>query len=344
LPDSGELAKGEAIVMKTMTGSRAGIASDPGLQRPTNEDRVYVDEDAGVFLVVDGLGGHAAGEKAAETAVQTIAEHLAESHRPVADRVRSAIAAANNRIYELARDNQEWAGMACVLTLAVAHDDKVTFGHVGDSRLYLVWNGTVRKLTSDHSPVGEREDQGELTEQEAMLHPRRHEIFRDVGSRPREADDEQFIETRSLLFRPDAALLLCSDGLSDALTSAEISEVIERYDGDAERVALELVDAANEASGKDNISVVFVAGPDFLGVGSKAMLDARTRHSITRTRRRSKLRRLLVSRLPWLIAGILLGMLLWAQIGKILPAGWTPIGAARVSIRAARVSERFFGG
>ena len=305
--------------MKTLTGWRTGVASDPGLQRPTNEDRVYVDEGAGVFLVVDGLGGHAAGEKAAETAVQTIAEHLASSDTPVADRVRSAITAANNRIYELARDNQEWNGMACVLTLAVAHDDRVTFGHVGDSRLYLVWNGTVRKLTSDHSPVGEREDQGELTEQDAMLHPRRHEIFRDVGSRLREAGDEQFIEIRSLPFRPDAALLLCSDGLSDTLTSAEISSVVERYDGDAERVALELVDAANEASGKDNISVVFVAGPDFLGVGSKAMVDARSRHAITRTRRRSRLRKMLVSRLPWLIAGILLGMLLWALIQKILP-------------------------
>jgi hypothetical protein len=120
--------------------------------------------------------------------------------------------------------------------------------------------------------------------------------------------------------------LLCSDGLSDALTSSEISSVIERYDGDAERVALELVDAANEASGNDNISVVFVAGPEFLGVGSKAMVDARSRHAITRTRRRSKLRRLLVSRLPWLIAGILLGMLLWARIEKMLPAGWaTPL-------------------
>jgi serine/threonine protein phosphatase PrpC len=164
--------------------------------------------------------------------------------------------------------------------------------------------------------VGEREDQGELTEQDAMFHPRRHEIFRDVGSRPREADDEQFVEIRTLPFRPDAALLLCSDGLSDTLTSSEISAIVERYDGDAERVALELVDAANEASGKDNISVVFVAGPEFLGTGSKAMTDARTRHAITRTRRRSRLRRLLVSRLPWLIAGILLGMLLWAVIQR----------------------------
>jgi serine/threonine protein phosphatase PrpC len=317
-----------AHAMKTLTTWLTGVASDPGLQRPTNEDRVYVDEAAGVFLVVDGLGGHAAGEKAAETAVQTIAEYFAAGDKPVADQVRAAITAANNRIYELALENEEWRGMACVLTLAVAHDDKMTFGHVGDSRLYLVWNGTVRKLTSDHSPVGEREDQGELTEQDAMFHPRRHEIFRDVGSRPHEANDEQFIELRSLPFRPDAALLLCSDGLSDALASPEISAIVERYDGDAQRVALELVDAANEASGKDNISVIFVAGPEFLGAGSKIMADARTRHAITRTRRGSKFRRLLVSRLPWVIAGILLGMLLWALIQKYMPP---PIAISPIS-------------
>jgi len=169
-------------------------------------------------------------------------------------------------------------------------------------------------VTSDHSPVGEKEDQGEITEQEAMVHPRRHEVFRNVGSMHREADDEQFIEIRSFPFRPAAALLLCSDGLSDVMTSSEINAVVERYDGDAQRVALELVDAANEASGKDNVSVVFVAGPDFLGTQSKTMEDARTRHAITRTPRRS---RRLLSHLAWLIAGILLGMLLWAAIDRI---------------------------
>jgi len=300
--------------MKAAPGWRCGVASDPGLRRLTNEDRAYADEREGIFLIVDGLGGHAAGEKAAETAVETVTEHLSLGTGPMVDRVRDAIAAANNRIYGLARDNEEWRGMACVLTLAVAHEDKVTIGHVGDSRMYLVWNGSVRKITSDHSPVGEKEDQGEITEQEAMVHPRRHEVFRDVGSRYREADDEQFIEVRSLPFRPNAALLLCSDGLSDVMTSSEIGEVVERYDGDAERVALELVDAANEASGKDNVSVVFVAGPDFLGTESKAMADARTRHATTQMPRRS---RLLLRRLPWLIAGILLGMLLWAAIEKI---------------------------
>lgn len=302
--------------MSTAAGWRAGVASDAGMERPTNEDRVHVDEAAGVFLVVDGLGGHAAGEKAAETAVHEIAARLSTSSGDPADRVRGAIAAANNRIYELANQNEEWRGMACVLTLALAHEDRVTVGHVGDSRLYLIWNGAVRKLTSDHSPVGEREDQGELTEQQAMLHPRRHEVFRDVGSRLREANDEHFIEIRSLPFRPDAALLLCSDGLSDALTSAEIGSIVERYDGDAGRVAMELVDAANEASGKDNISVVFVAGPEFLGAESQGMREARGRHAVTRTRRGSAMRRLLASRLPWLLAGILLGMILWAVVER----------------------------
>ena len=122
------------------------------------------DDEPGVFLVVDGLGGHAAGEKAAETAVEAIRAELSKQEGDVAQRVRQAITAANNRIYDLADENEDWRGMACVLTLAVMEGERVVVGHVGDSRLYLVWNGAIRKLTSDHSPVGEREDRGELTE------------------------------------------------------------------------------------------------------------------------------------------------------------------------------------
>src|SRR5947207_721696 len=88
--------------------------------------------------------------------------------------------------------------------------------------IYLVWNGAIRKLTSDHSPVGEGEDAGELTEEEAMLHPRRNEVFRDVGSRPHTPQDEDFIEIRQCRFRPDAAILLCSDGLTDQIDSARL--------------------------------------------------------------------------------------------------------------------------
>ena len=155
--------------------------------------------------------------------------------------------------------------MACVLTLAVMDDERVVVGHVGDSRLYLVWNGAIRKLTSDHSPVGEREDCGELSEREAMEHPRRHEVFRDVGSMRRQADEEDFIEMKEFLFKPDAAILLCSDGLSDQVTSEAMNELIERYDGDPDAVARSLVDAANRAGGSDNVTAIFVAGSEFVG-------------------------------------------------------------------------------
>jgi PPM family protein phosphatase len=263
---------------------RSGAFTHAGRMRAENQDRHYLDDGLGIFLVVDGLGGHAAGEKAAETAVEVIRASLSAGDGDARPRIRSAIVAANNRICELAEQDENCRGMACVLTLAVADGDRVVVGHVGDSRLYLIWNGAIRKLTADHSPVGEREDRGELTELEAMSHPRRHEVFRDAGSRSRAIDDDDFVEMKEFLFKPDAAILLCSDGLSDLVTSAQMLEIIERYDGDAGKVARELVDAANEAGGKDNITAMFVAGCEFLGVNSAGMAAARTRHSITRAR------------------------------------------------------------
>jgi len=298
---------------------RAGAATDPGRLRMENQDRDYVDEERGVFLVVDGLGGHAAGEKAADTALEVIPSELAKNDCDIRARIRNAIATANNRILDLAAENEAWRGMACVLTLAVMEDDKVIVGHVGDSRLYLMWNGALRKLTSDHSPVGEREDRGELTEQEAMQHPRRHEVFRDVGSRRREPDDAEFIEMKEFLFKTDAAILLCSDGLSDLVTSAQMCEIIERYDGDPRKVASDLVEAANLAGGKDNVTAVFVAGGEFFGNGSPEMAEARTRHSITRVRpvstaeerpATSRLLRLLTSRVAFLVYGFVIGVVL----------------------------------
>lgn len=309
--------------MKTELAWRAGVASDPGLQRTINEDRVFVDDVHGVFLVVDGLGGHAAGEMAAETAKRVIAEQLASNLQidtaDTEESIRQAIADANNRIYELAQSNSEWQGMACVLTLAVVHTDRVTVGHVGDSRLYLFWNGNLRKLTSDHSPVGEQEDQGELTEQQAMHHPRRNEVFRDVGSRPRAAHDPDFIEIRNFRFRPDAALLLCSDGLSDLLTSTQIRSIVERYDGDPDRTAQQLVESANLAGGTDNVSVVFVAGPEFLGSESNSMLEVRSRHAITRMRNGEPAWRSILAKLAWLLIGMLLGIALWAALERMTP-------------------------
>jgi serine/threonine protein phosphatase PrpC len=286
---------------------RSGGATDTGLLRDRNEDRYWIDAERGLFLVVDGVGGHRAGELAAQTALEEIRESLATAEGGAEQRVRAAIARANNRIFELAAEDGARQGMACVLTLALVEDGAITIGHVGDSRLYLVWDGAMRKLTSDHSPVGEDEEAGELTEEEAMQHPRRNEVFRDVGSRPRAAEDEEFIEIRQCRFRPDAALLLCSDGLTDQLTSVRVREIVESYEGDAEQVARALVAAANQAGGRDNATAVFVAGPEFGG-----RKDA-TRPRFATTRLRGPAR-LLTGRMAFLAYGLLLGMLVWVVL------------------------------
>jgi len=293
------------------------MASDPGRVRSENQDRGYADDELGIFLVVDGLGGHAAGEKAAEMAVGTVIEVLGTEDGDPKERICRAITAANNRICEEAATNETWRGMACVLTLALISDEKVFVGHVGDSRLYLTWNGAIRKLTSDHSPVGEREDAGELNEAEAMAHPRRNEVFRDVGSRKRLADEEDFIEVKEFLFKPDAAILLCSDGLSDLLTSAEILNVMERYEGDPERVARELVEEANLAGGADNITAIFIAGSEFLGNSSPSAAEARARNAITKARddeaparAKGAVARALTTRVAFLIYGFVIGVAL----------------------------------
>lgn len=305
--------------MKTATAWQAGVATHPGLERPINEDRVFADEAHGVFAVVDGLGGHAAGELAAETAVSVIAEHVASGSGEPEERIRKSIAVANNRICDMAQSHEGWRGMACVLTLALVRGDRVTVGHVGDSRLYLVWNGHLRKLTSDHSLVGEMEDHGELTEEEAMCHPRRNEIFRDVGSVPHEPNDPDFIEVREFPLRPDAALLLCSDGLTDAVTSSQIRAIVERYDGNPEEVAQRLVEAANEAGGRDNISVVFVPGPEFLGSNSPTLQAARARHASTRVRGGQNSPLSAVWTALWFVGGVLLGGSLWAGYEHLVP-------------------------
>jgi PPM family protein phosphatase len=277
----------------------SGAATDTGLIRDRNEDRYWADPERGIFLVVDGVGGNAAGELAAQTAVDVIRESPLDTE----DAIRDAIARANNRIFDLALLNSGLRGMACVLTLAVVVGDEILIGHVGDSRLYLMWEGAIRKLTADHSPVGEDEDAGELTEHEAMYHPRRNEVFRDVGSRRRSAADRDFIEIRRCRFHPDAAILLCSDGLTDRLTAAQVREIVDSYDGDPARVAADLVDAANQAGGHDNVTALFVAGPNFTGRSHAT----RPLISETRVRRRWRFHR----GLAFLAAGVLLGMLLW---------------------------------
>jgi parallel beta-helix repeat protein len=249
--------------MDVIAGYKCAGLSDPGRKRDNNEDRFHADPERGIFFVIDGVGGHNAGEKAAETAYTLLRARLERQTGTISERIREAITVANNEIYTLARSNPQWDGMACVLTAAVLDDGHVVVGHVGDSRLYLVQDGEIRKLTHDHSPVGEREDRGELDEMSAMRHPRRNEVFRDVGSQQHSPEDPDFIEISTIPFTPSSALVLCSDGLSDLVSSGEILAIVEVHSNDAQVTARALIDAANAAGGKDNVTVVVVHGRDF---------------------------------------------------------------------------------
>lgn len=239
----------------------AGL-TDQGKVRGNNEDRFHIDDQRGIYMVVDGMGGQAAGEEAADIAVKTMRARLERATETADLRIREAIALANNAIFEAANNKPEWRGMACVLTVAVVEDGTATIGHVGDSRLYLLRAGKIEKLTKDHSPVGEREDSGELTEDAAMKHPRRNEVYRDVGSVVRTPDDPDFIDVRKIKFPSDGALLLCSDGLSDVLPSKRILRIVEENAGDCAAAVKILVREA-VADGKDNVSVVLLQGDAF---------------------------------------------------------------------------------
>jgi serine/threonine protein phosphatase PrpC len=238
-------------------------ATDPGKERETNEDRFHCDPDDGIFIVIDGMGGEVAGDLAADIALKHLRLRL-KSKSPSAEvRIREAIVKANNEIYRKAESDSTLKGMGCVLTCAVIEEDQITIGHVGDSRCYVIRDRKIKKLTHDHSPVGVAEDRHELTEEEAMLHPDRNEVLRHVGLKEQDLYDNDFIEIIEEQFDTDIALVLCSDGLSDMLTSTEISDVVMKTAGKPEQVVQKLISSANEKGGKDNIAVVFIEGSKF---------------------------------------------------------------------------------
>jgi serine/threonine protein phosphatase PrpC len=256
--------------VKTISAVRAAGDTHPGLQREVNEDRFHVDVARGLFIVVDGVGGQAAGGRAADMAIRLLRARLERETGTVDDRVREAITVANNEICRMASLRPEWHGMACVLTVAVVEDGRAIVGHVGDTRLYKLRNGSIEKTTRDHSPVGEREDAHEISEVEAMRHPRRNEVYRDVGSDTHEPLDPDFIDLLDIPFEPDAALLLCSDGLTDLVDSTTIKGAAAHFAGRPTDVVRALIHAANEAGGKDNVTVVYVEGEQFAANGYSA--------------------------------------------------------------------------
>jgi len=300
----------------------AAWQSDAGRVRDNNEDLPLCEPEGGVFGVIDGVGGQAAGEIAAAIARREIMHRLSRPLGTSAERVREAIALANNEIWRASEECPDYEGMTCVLTLALVVDQRLTIGHVGDSRCYKVTPKGIRKLTHDHSPVGEREDAHALTELEAMRHPRRNEVFRDVGGIHRDKDDDAFVDVVEETIEPDAALLLCTDGLTDMVPSASIEHVVRAHAGDPQAVADALVASANDAGGRDNVTVVYAEGPDFAHAVRRVGMPEKRRVA-------SRLWRpigwMLARRPTWFaagaVAGVAMALLLASRLGSSAPVG-----------------------
>ncbi|WP_080059469.1 PP2C family protein-serine/threonine phosphatase [Spirosoma aerolatum] len=235
--------------------------TDVGRRRTDNQDAFLCStiwaETSALLAVIDGVGGYAGGDRAAAIARESIEQYMAAPNGNPLSMLREAVVFANNQIFKERQQELRLANMCCVLTTAVADSQsgKLAFVHVGDTRLYRYRQGILEKLTYDHSLVGVREDAQELTEAEAMQHPRRNEILRDVGSAMHRVDDPDFLESGETDFLPGDQVLLCSDGLTDLITQAQIKAVLEQKRSLDEQTA-ELVRLANQQGGTDNITVV----------------------------------------------------------------------------------------
>jgi PPM family protein phosphatase len=227
-----------------------GFATHPGRKRRHNEDSYVVEPP--MFAVADGMGGAKAGEVASGLAAAALREAGTDG-RSGEERVTQLIQEANRRVFRRANEDRDASGMGTTMTVALVEDGRVVFGHVGDSRAYLIREGSIEQLTDDHSLVAELVRSGRLTPEEAEAHPQRSVITRAVGTEP-DVDVDTFTiepEERDLF-------LICSDGLTDMVDDGTIIEAIERHRDDLDEAAKALVGAANRVGGEDNITVLLV--------------------------------------------------------------------------------------
>lgn len=224
--------------------------------RTSNEDSFVANPDAGLFLVADGMGGHAAGEIASQLAASTIEGMLVREASPdanVPEILRLAAEEANQRVFEAQRQDRALSGMGSTLTVLFFRGEKYYIAHVGDSRAYRLRNGSLDQLTRDHSLVWHLYENGVLRKSDLSTHPQKNLITRSVGSHPQvEIDLEQGEACEGDIF------LLCSDGLTDGVTDDGIRGILNARLSQPQQMADLLVDAANLAGGPDNITVVVV--------------------------------------------------------------------------------------
>jgi PPM family protein phosphatase len=220
--------------------------SDLGRQRQGNEDNLFV--RAPLFVVADGMGGAQAGEVASEMAVKSFEPGLGDG-APAESLVR-VIEDANRRIHDRSRSDEQRAGMGTTVTAAYVGESEVVVAHVGDSRAYLWRGGDLIRLTKDHSLVGELVARGKLTEEQAEAHPQRSVITRALGPEPNVLVDVDVFPARA-----GDVFLLCSDGLTSMINESKLKPILDGAES-LEQGGRALIAAANEAGGRDNITVI----------------------------------------------------------------------------------------
>ena len=245
-----------------MTEQYFGI-TDTGKARQNNEDAFIARQDAGnrfiIACVIDGVGGYAGGEIAAGIARDAILKRLEKPSGEIISMIIDCFDIANERIIQEKQRSKDYDMMSCVSTLAIADiaNNQFYYAHVGDTRLYLLRDNSLVKISHDQSFVGFLEESGRLSEAEAMSHPKRNEINKALGFEAHLAKNTDYIETGQSPFLSGDMLLLCSDGLTDMVGSTEITQILTSQNSLKEKGKL-LIEAANHHGGKDNVTVVLV--------------------------------------------------------------------------------------
>jgi protein phosphatase len=236
-------------------------ATDTGRSRNNNEDSVIVDENAALAVLADGMGGYNAGEVASGMATSFIKAELgrwlSEASAQATDSdVRRAmdicVDNANRAIFNAANSNPQYAGMGTTLVVAVLRESRLLMGHIGDSRAYRWRDGELEQITRDHSLLQEQLDAGLITPEQAAISNNKNLVTRAVG-----VEDTVLLETHLHQALPGDWILMCSDGLSDMIDDEQIAAVLRGHDSLPEACQA-LIQAANDAGGRDNISVILV--------------------------------------------------------------------------------------
>tara|TARA_R110002073_G_scaffold139145_1_gene289075 strand:- start:698 stop:1456 length:759 start_codon:yes stop_codon:yes gene_type:complete len=237
--------------------------TDTGVRREYNQDHIGFDQDLGIAVLADGMGGHKAGEVAAHMAVKFVLDKLKNfalqetsvsiTGSQLLEFVSNTISASNAAIFQAQEAEEAYSGMGTTVVAAMVVGSQAYIAHVGDSRLYVRRNRDVKRVTKDHSLVQDLIDRGFYTEREARSANVGHVVTRALGTR-----QDVDVDTAELPLQPYDLLILCSDGLTDMVSDWQIADIIDENITDLDLAAKKLIALANQNGGKDNISVILM--------------------------------------------------------------------------------------